>query len=282
MGSRLAKYTGLGLFVLLAVVPLLLGLIYCLLYSLGLIGLVSKGFTLQYWASVFAEGEIWQSLLFSLLIASTSMAVSIICSLALTILFRREFQQSPLSYVIYLPLAIPSMVAGFYSLQLLGKSGLLSRVSYQWGFIPDMEAFPDLTQDSLGIGIIFTHILLAIPFLTILFLNTWYSERLTELYALARTLGGNSQQLAWRLSIPVLLKKNFPTLVLYFIFVLGSYEIPLLLGRESPQMISVLISRKVIRPYDLMDKPEAFFIALIYSLLVLSLTVVILRKRKIS
>ena len=27
-------------------------------------------------------------------------------------------------------------------------------------------------------------------------------------------------------------------LVLYFIFVLGAYEIPLLLGRESPQMVS--------------------------------------------
>ena len=108
------------------------------------------------------------------------------------------------------------------------------------------------------------------------------SERLTDLSRLARTLGSAEKQIAKRLSIPILIQKNFPTLILYYIFILGSYEIPLLLGRESPQMVSVLISRKVIRPYDLMDKPEAFFIALLYTLIVLSLTVIILRKRKLS
>jgi putative spermidine/putrescine transport system permease protein len=53
---------------------------------------------------------------------------------------------------------------------------------------------------------------------------------------------------------------------LFFVFVLGSYEIPLLLGRQSPQMMSILTMRKLER-FDLATIPQAYVIALIYTVM---------------
>ncbi|MEO0584334.1 MAG: ABC transporter permease subunit [Bacteroidota bacterium] len=277
---RIPETIGIGLFLLLAVLPLVLGLGYALLYGLGLVGRLSQGFTLEYVQQVVAEGEIWRSFAYTLYIAVISMGGAVGLALIGTVGFRKFWQERPSSYWIYFPLAIPSMVAAFFSLQLLSKSGLVARLVYSWGWIQDVQDFPDLINDAGGIGIIFTHAFMATPFLLIVFLNIWQKERMDELGQLAETLGARKRSILRRIAIPILLKSSFPTLVLYFVFVLGSYEIPLLLGREDPQMVSVLIARKSIRPFDLMDKPEAYVIAFVYAILVLLTVVLLLRKRK--
>lgn len=78
--------------------------------------------------------------------------------------------------------------------------------------------------------------------------------------------------------MPVLLRQSFPTLVLYFIFVMGSYEIPLLLGSQSPQMMSVLTIRKLQR-FDLTDMPQAYVVGVLYTVFVVGVVVFLLRKK---
>ena len=65
--------------------------------------------------------------------------------------------------------------------------------------------------------------------------------------------------------------------MLFFIYVMGAYEIPLLLGRQSPQMLSVLAMRKYAR-FDITQKPEAFAIAFLYAVLV-SVVLISLRRQ---
>lgn len=257
------------------------GLIYALLFSLGIVGIIHDGFTLEYWGETLSGGEMWISLGYSLYVATVSSFLSIACALMLVIWGRAHFQKGLLSYAIYFPLAIPGIVAAFIVFQFMGKSGLLSRMTYGLGVTNAIETFPDLIHDAWGIGMISAHVMLAVPFLLILFLNLAKNERLEELSQLAATLGALPGQISRKIWLPILLKKSFPTLVLYFIFVLGAYEIPLLLGRESPQMVSVLIIRKLQR-YNLLDKPEAYIIALIYSVLVLSLLWMALKNRQTS
>lgn len=264
----------------MTVLPLAAGLIYALLYSLGLAGILGNGFTLAYWQSVFAEGVVWRSLGYSAYIATASMSLACLLALGLVIKLRTAFQKGILSYVIYFPLAIPAMVAAFISFQLLGKAGLFSRLTYALGLTESLQSFPDLVNDFWGIGIIFSHSLMAFPFLLLLFLGTYEGERLGELKQIAKTLGAGEGYISRKIVAPILLKQNFAAILLYFIFVLGSYEIPLLLGREAPQMISVLTIRKLQR-YDLLDKPEAYIIALIYCVLVLTAMVISLRRSKI-
>jgi len=264
------RLLGLGLFLLLAVLPLLLGLGYALLYSLGLVGVLGRGFTLSHWAEVLGGGALWRSLGYSFYLAAASMTLATGLALWLALRGRRALASGALSYLIYFPLTLPAMVMAFFVLQLLSQAGLLARVAAQLGLIAQPSEFPSLVNDAAGLGIVLAHVLMATPFLLILFLNLYRSERLPELAQLAGSLGASRAQVRRRVEIPVLLRAAYPTLVLYFLFTLGSYEIPLLLGREDPQMVSVLIERKLMR-YNLADKPEAYVIAVIYAGLVLSL-----------
>ena len=183
--------------------------------------------------------------------------------------------------MVYLPLAMPAIVTAFVSFQLLGKTGLLSRLFYRLHIINDLQQFPDLINDKLGIGIIATHVLMAVPFLLIFFSNLFVSERLAALSNVAASLGANKRQMMYRIVLPVLLKRGLTTVLLYFIFVLGSYEIPLILGQQSPQMISVLIVKKMQR-YNLFDIPQGYFLSCIYSLFIILLLFIFLRPKKIN
>jgi putative spermidine/putrescine transport system permease protein len=102
-----------------------------------------------------------------------------------------------------------------------------------------------------------------------LLLNLYQNEKLDELETTAKTLGAGSLQIIFRIELPILLRRMFPILALYFIFFLGAYEIPLILGQSSPQMISVLIVEKLQR-FNLADIPVAHAMVVWYSLICLA------------
>ena len=58
------RLEALGLigFTVIAILPVVAGLIYALLYSLGLAGLLNHGFTTEHWAGMLESAEIWISL----------------------------------------------------------------------------------------------------------------------------------------------------------------------------------------------------------------------------
>lgn len=262
--SRIAKIP--WFFLLLTGLPVLLGLGYALLYSLGLLGLLSRGFTLSYWLAVLGDTEFWSALTFSILVALVTIGASTGLALLAVLRWRNHLLEGPRAYAYYMPLALPATVMAFLVFQWLGDAGLLARVAYQVGLIEATTDFPDLINDRWGIGVIAAHVLMATPFLTIFFGNLYRSERVVDLTAVAATLGLASTSTARRLVLPLLLRRGKATLLLYAIFVFSSYEIPLLLGSQSPQMISVLTIRKLQR-YNLADIPQAYTIALLYALL---------------
>jgi len=267
----------LGLFLLVAVLPIAFSLFYAAAYSVGLAGYLSEGFTFAHWQRVFSSSEIWISLGLSCYLAALSVLLTAFISLFFALVLRKSLQRSPVSYLIYLPLALPATVVAFVVFQSFTATGYLPRVLLELGWITDINQFPEIVHDSWGIGIVLAHLAMAVPFFVILFGQLYTSERLEELGQLATTLGAGPFAIAWRINIPVLLRKSYTNLTLLFIFVLGSYEIPLLLGRQSPQMISVLTMRKYAM-YDLTEKPEAFIIALLYAVFVLVLTALLFRK----
>jgi putative spermidine/putrescine transport system permease protein len=62
----------------------------------------------------------------------------------------------------------------------------------------------------------------------------------------------------------MLLKRALPNILLYFIFVFGAFEVPLLLGRTNPETVSVLAVRKLQR-FNLLDIPQGYAIAVLYT-----------------
>lgn len=267
-----AKYLAFGLFFALAVLPLLLGLGYAMAYSLGLVGLLSEGFTLAHWTEVLGSAFFWRTMAFSTWVSVVTTVLAVGVALGFVVARPRAFLKGGLSLFIYFPLAIPAIVMAFLVFQMLSAGGLVSRLAYQLGLIGGLEQFPGLVNDYWGIGIIAVHFLMAAPFFIIFFANLYENERVEEFVQLARTLGGGALQAALRVAVPLLLRRAFPTIVLYGLFVMGAYEAPLLLGRQSNQMVSVLAIQKLQR-FNLGDIPQAYVICIAYSAIVLSLAV---------
>lgn len=274
------KHIALGLYLLLTALPLLAGIVYALLTSVGLTGALSQGFTLSHWQWALESTEVWKSITFSMYIATMALAIAMCFAFFLVIYLRPQLEKGWLSRAIYMPLAIPAAVAAFFSFQMLSASGLLARFFYQLGWINSIHQFPELINDAWGIGIILTHALMAFPFLTLVLLNLYESKGILALSELASTLGARSVDIRVKVVFPILFKGIMPTLGLFFLFILGAYEIPLLLGRQDPQMITLLTLRKLQR-FDLSVIPQAYVVALIYIALVLMVMLWGLKGKKI-
>lgn len=281
LNNRVINRIGLFFFLLVVIIPFAAGIIYSLLYSTGLKGILSSGFTMQHATNVIREGEFFSSVTYSFYIASVSIFISLFIAIPGVVAFSDGITKSKSSFFVYMPLAIPAIVTAFISFQLLGKTGIFSTVAYHAKLINGLQQFPDLINDRFAIGIIATHVLMATPFFLIFFSNLFVSERLHDLSGAGASLGANKIQRVRHIVIPVLFRRGFTTILLYFIFVFGSYEIPLILGRQSPQMISVLIVRKMQR-YNLFDIPQGYFLSLLYTLLVIIILLIFLKPRKLN
>lgn len=272
---------GLLFFFLLGLLPFAAALVYALLYSLGIVGILSERVSLAYWQQVLLSGELLGSFLYSALLAGIGVVLSVTLALLVSMGLRTSLQHRFWSLLIYFPLAIPGMVASFLSIQLLSKAGFFSRISMKLGWIDRLQEFPDWINDSYGIGIILTFVLIVSPFFVILFSNVYQNERIAELSTLAYSLGASGKQVFWQVTLPILFSKTKRIMILYFIFLLGSYEIPLVLGQESPQMLSVLIIREL-KQFDLKLIPEGYVVAVAYTVVIAIAALLVFRRKEVQ
>ncbi|WP_340102929.1 hypothetical protein [Rhodohalobacter sp. 8-1] len=267
------------LFIALILLPLGLALGYSFLYSIGAVGLLSDGLTLEHWADLF-RGEFLSSILYSLWVALASAAIALGLALIFLFTLRNQFEKPGTYRLLFLPLTIPPIVVGFIIFQMYSGSGVLSRLFYHAGVVSGAQEFPVLVQDPYGIGIILAHVFIVFPFFLLVMLNVYKNENLNEIGRVASSLGAVQKTIIWKLHLPILMRGLFPLLILYVIFFMGAYEIPLLLGQSSPQMISVLILEKLQR-FNLGDIPVAYSMAVWYALIcIIAISFLLIKFRK--
>lgn len=261
------KYLSYSLLILFTALPLLGGFLYALGYSFGLIGVLKTGLTTNHWSALFTAGNIFNSIFYSVSLSAISILIAVFLAINTALLLSNKLQKGILSYLIYIPLAFPGIVAAFFIFQLFSKSGVIARIAYQLHLIKDITSFPDLINDQYGIGIICSFVFLLFPFFVLLFVNIIKSERLENFKQAAATLQATPFQIWTKVSLPILLLRALPNLILYFIFLFGAFEVPLILGRSNPEMISVLAVRKLQR-FNLLDLPQGYAIAVLYTIFV--------------
>jgi len=266
----------LWLYALLVVGLPLAGLFNAFLYSVGLAGPLATGFTARYWQQLPGETSLLASLGFSLYVAVVSVGLAMAIALFLVLRHQAALRRRPFPTLLYVPLLFPSLVMAFYLFQLLSGSGWLARMAYQLHLIQSPDGFPELIQDGAGIGILLAQVGLAFPFFTLLFQSLYVDARLDDLRSLTRTLGASGWQFNRRVAIPILIRRAAPTLVLYGVAVLGAYDIPLLLGRNYPQMLSLFITTKLQR-FDLSDLPMGYLIGCLFTLVLMAVIYVTTR-----
>ncbi|NBC05249.1 MAG: sulfate ABC transporter permease [Bacteroidetes bacterium] len=253
----------IALFIAIILLPLGLALGYSFLYSIGAVGLLSDGLTLKHWIDLF-RGEFLESMFYSLWIAMASAAIALSLSFIFLFTLRSQFEKPNAYRLLFLPLTIPPIVVGFIISQIYSGSGILSRLFYHLGLLSGPQEFPVLVQDPYGIGIILAHVFLVFPFFLLVMLNVYKNQNLDEIERVASSLGADQNAIILKLHLPILMQGIFPLLILYIIFFMGAYEIPLLLGQSTPQMISVLILEKLQR-FNLGDIPTAYSMAVWYA-----------------
>ena len=281
MSRRITFSLPLILVLSLSVIPLFAGLTYALLYSFGIVGVLNHGFTIEHWIATFANNEVLYSFLYTIGLSLLSITLCVSAGMFIALYIGERIRKGIISYFIYLPMSFPSIVAAFFFFQFLSNAGFLSRLFYKVGWIHTIADFPSLVNDRYSIGIIVSQFFLTFPVFVLLYLYILSNENISRLNILAASLGAGKWQILWRITVPALLRKSFPTILLFLIFKLGSYEIPLLLGRSSPETISVITVRKMQR-FNLMDIPQGYVVAFIYAFLVLLLLIVSLKPQKVT
>jgi putative spermidine/putrescine transport system permease protein len=204
-------------------------------YSLGLLDLVHPGLTFRHWARTLAEGEVLASLGYSLYVAAVTMLLTVGVSLGLVL----GLGPPGAPGVVYGGNVSPAGHSGAGGGVLLPATAVAVGAAGAGGLPAGLGGL-DRRFSRTGAGAVrhrpgAAHAFLATPFFTLLFRNLYLHERGDELGQAARTLGASAWQSLRRVVVPLLLRRAAAPLLLYFIFVLGSYEIPLLLGTQSPR-----------------------------------------------
>jgi putative spermidine/putrescine transport system permease protein len=263
----------IAFFLTFGVLPLAAGLVYALLYSVGMVGALATGFDLTGWQKALGDRSLWSALALSASVAVAVVGLSTGLALAVLRYFGAALDRPRVRFLLHFPLAVPPLVAAFVSFQWLGSAGMLAR----WAGVARPEDFPPLINDPLYVGVLLTLTLTTFPFLLLIFLHQYRAAQLLAMTELATTLGADAAQIQRRVVVPVLLRRAQPTLVLYGIFLFGAYEVPLLLGRQNPSMVSMFINQKF-RRFDLADLPVAYVATVLYAVVVLLAVLFFLKK----
>ncbi|WP_367569366.1 ABC transporter permease [Lacrimispora sp.] len=242
---------------LLLTILFMIGLITGITQSLGVIPAFGlKEPTYFYYKEVLSRPDMVQSLLYSLKIALVSAALAtaggvFFCSICVV----RQKNRGMMMRIIQLPIIIPHVMAALFILNIFSRNGILARIAYALGMIREQAQFPMVIYDSHGIGIIMAYLWKEIPFI-IYFVIGLMANINGNLGEAAVNLGAGPWTVFWKVTLPLCRNTIVSGFLIIFVFALGAYELPLLLGATIPKALPVLAYQQYIHP-DLRNRPYA-------------------------
>jgi putative spermidine/putrescine transport system permease protein len=256
MKKKLTPYLLLVPQILLGAV-FLIGLGTGIIQSLGVIpafGLTEP--TLKYYKEVLTRADTLQSLGYSLYIAFISAFFScVIGTLICMILIRVNKTKGKVVRIIQLPIIVPHIVVALFIVNIFSQNGILARICAMLGMISEQQQFPMLIYDARGVGVIFAYLWKETPFIVyfVLALMANINGRLGEA---AVNLGATTWQAFMKVTLPLCMNTILSGFLIIFVFALGAYELPMVLGATLPKALPIQAYIKYSSP-DLRDRPYA-------------------------
>lgn len=247
------------------------GVARAVVQSLGMVpGGGSRELSLDAYRAVLASTAFRRGLFLTLWVSLASTLLTVVLGVATALGLRRTRLGRRAAMLVYqFPLTVPHIVVAAGMIALLSQSGLVARAAFALGLIGEPVEFPALIGDRFGFGIILVYLWKQIPFIGLMALAVL--RTVGEDYEdAARTLGAGSWQRIWRVLVPLTAPAIVPGSIIIFAFAFGSFEVPLLLGRSFPTMLSVVAYRLYIDT-RLALRPQAMALSVIITLLVLLL-----------
>lgn len=199
----------------------------------------------------------WISLVWSLFAAVTATALATIGAITVAL----QFQGTTLAHraartLATLPLPIPPIVVAAAAVLVLSQSGLVARLLAALGWISVPADVPALLNTPHGSGLILALAWKELGFLSLLACSI-VAQLDPELEATARTLGASAKAARRRILVPLVWRGLTPGVVAAFAFVLGSWELPALLGPSHPQPLAVAVLERA-RDADPLARGDAW------------------------
>lgn len=233
------------------------------------------GFELANYARFFSELFI-QHLGFSLYIAVLVAVVSVGIGFPFTYLLARLTTRAQTLWLVFLlsVLSLSEVIIGFSWSLLLSRTAGLSNILVWLGLMDRPVSWsPGFVAAFLGF------FYLTLPY-TVLMLYPPVSRLDRELTEAARTLGASPLRAFFTVVVPVLRMAILGALILVFVFTLGVYLIPQILGRPEHWTLSVLITDQAIYQSNLPFAAALAVFLLITSLGLIALTFLLGRRRQ--
>ncbi|MBW3662766.1 MAG: hypothetical protein KY469_06675 [Actinobacteria bacterium] len=184
------------------------------------------GATLDAWRFVLADARFHRSLWFTVTLA----VVTTLSAAALALLAARVIRGHRWAQVLFgLPVLLPHLLVAALAVLWLGPGGLADRA---------LAPLPvELVRASSGAGIVLVYLFKEVPFLTLLLLAGWDDEVATLEESAAVAGAGPLRRLALVVA-PALRGPLVLGAVVVAAFVTGAFEVPLLVGPNSPPMLA--------------------------------------------
>ncbi|MFC4808745.1 ABC transporter permease [Paenibacillus sp. GCM10023250] len=192
------------------------------------------GYDLSNYKFLFTDKLMRANIVFTLEVTVISVVIVLLVSYVLAAYMR--FNKSKLvawiSNMYMIPMFIPSVIATYGLIQLLGNHGWLSR----WVLLLGGGDIPRIIFDMKGI--IIAQLWFNIPFTTML-LGSAMSGVPDAVIESAKDVGANRFRLFIRFILPLTYKTLLVAVTFVFMGVIGSFTAPFLLGPNAPQMLGV-------------------------------------------
>ncbi len=240
-------------------------------------GFYAPAFELTHYARFFTS-FFADHLLFSLYIAALASALCVVVGFPFTYALTRLPRRAmiPILVLLLSVLSLSEVVVGFAWSVLLSKTAGLSNILVWLGLLAKAEAW------SPGFGAVLLGLCyLAFPYVVlVLFPPTSRLDR--ELTEAARTLGASSLGTFFTVVIPILRPAIIAAFILGFVFTLGSYLTPQILGRPQHWTLSVLITDQAIYAANLPFAAAMAMFLTFVSLVLVGVTLALTRARRFA
>lgn len=239
--------------------------------------------TLDYYVRALTRPDLASSLAYSLYLAAVSACVALVAGVALAAALTRLRPGWATRFVsLQVPIMTMHSLVALAVTFVFSGSGLAARSLHAVGLVETPADFPSVVGDPSGWGIIAVYVWKEIPYVAFCTV-TVMSHISGTLGEAAATCGASPRRAFWNVTLPLCLPAALRAFIVVFVFALGSYEVPFLLGATTPKALPVLAYIEFQDP-DIANRCYAMALngiaALLSSLAALAYFAVLSRERR--
>jgi putative spermidine/putrescine transport system permease protein len=205
---------------------------------------LAGGYTLDAWRVVLADLRFATAAGFTVAVTAGSTGLSVLVAFPVAAALRGRAWSRTFTT---LPVLVPHLLVATVAVLWLGHGGLADRL---------LSGLPvDVVRARSGLGIVLVYLIKEVPFLALLLLAAWGDEVAAREEAAAVHGAGPAARL-WHVVLPAVRGPLLVGALVVAAFVLGSFEIPLVIGPTRPDTIATYALR-VTQTADLSGRAEA-------------------------